>query len=282
MQINETNKKKYCIVFICMLIQAIPFGIAQNIQLLFIPHVVNEYGFTLSGFSLIFTIGALALSIASPILGKLFDKIGIKTIFLVGRMISSFGFFMFSTCTSLPTFYFWNAVCQIGCVFFSSLGLPYLIQHCFPKKGRGKALGIAFVGGSIGNIFLQQITENLLSIYRPSTTYLIFGIVSAVFSLPAILFFIRIPKSKEIESNEVLVENKVKSTNEPGFEGLGAKEITKNPIFWIFSVGYAYSIVINSRIPMNIIKLEIFYKTAKYLNMSKVAKEIYISQPSIS
>lgn len=33
---------------------------------------------------------------------------------------------------------------------------------------------------------------------------------------------------------------------------------------------------------MNIRKLEIFYKTAKCLNMSKVAKDMYISQPSIS
>jgi DNA-binding transcriptional LysR family regulator len=33
---------------------------------------------------------------------------------------------------------------------------------------------------------------------------------------------------------------------------------------------------------VNIRKLNIFYKTAEYLNMSKVAKEMYISQPSIS
>ena len=33
---------------------------------------------------------------------------------------------------------------------------------------------------------------------------------------------------------------------------------------------------------MNIRRLNIFYKTAEYLNMSKVAKEMYISQPSIS
>lgn len=33
---------------------------------------------------------------------------------------------------------------------------------------------------------------------------------------------------------------------------------------------------------MNIRKLEIFYRTAKCLNMSQVAKEMYISQPSIS
>lgn len=33
---------------------------------------------------------------------------------------------------------------------------------------------------------------------------------------------------------------------------------------------------------MNFRKLKIFYETAKYLNMTKVAKEMYISQPSIS
>ncbi len=33
---------------------------------------------------------------------------------------------------------------------------------------------------------------------------------------------------------------------------------------------------------MNFRKLTIFYETAKYLNMTKVAKEMYISQPSIS
>lgn len=33
---------------------------------------------------------------------------------------------------------------------------------------------------------------------------------------------------------------------------------------------------------MNFRKLKIFYETARYLNMTKVAKEMYISQPSIS
>ena len=37
---NEiSNKRKYFMVFICMFMQAIPFGIAQNIQPLFIPYV---------------------------------------------------------------------------------------------------------------------------------------------------------------------------------------------------------------------------------------------------
>lgn len=242
---TSSNFKKYLIVIVCMLIQAIPFGVAQNIQPLFIPHVVGEFGFTLSGFSLIFTIGALASSIASPILGKLFGKIGIKTIFILGTLVSSFGFFMFSQSDTLYEFYFWNAICQIGCIFFSALGVPYLIQHWFTREKRGRALGIAFAGGSIGNIFLQQITESLLSNYGASITYAIFGIISAAFSLPVILFFIRMPKAGEIESEEDELKEKdeLKDKDKPihhhEFEGIGVRENVKNPTFWIFGLGYA-------------------------------------------
>ena len=236
---HNNNLKKYLIVFMCMLIQAIPFGIAQNIQPLFIPHVVSEFGFTLSGFSLIFTIGALASSIASPILGKLFGKVGIKTIFLVGTMVSSLGFFMFSRCSTLPQFYFWNAVCQIGCIFFSALAVPYLIQHWFPQRGRGKALGIAFAGGSIGNVFLQQITEHLLTHYGSSITYAIFGVVSALVSLPIIIFFIRMPKEGEVNSSSDIIDEDSKKLHMQEFEGLGVSQNIKKIAFWIFGLGYA-------------------------------------------
>ena len=63
---NNSVKKKYFMVFICMFMQAIPFGVAQNIQPLFIPYVINNFGFSLAGFSLIFTFGAMASAAFSP------------------------------------------------------------------------------------------------------------------------------------------------------------------------------------------------------------------------
>ncbi len=150
---NNSIKKKYFMVFICMFMQAIPFGVAQNIQPLFIPYVINNFGFSLAGFSLIFTFGAMASAAFSPFLGKLFGKVNIKVLFIVGTMLSSLGFLGFGFANTLPQFYILSAISQIGCVLFSGLGVPYVINNWFPKKGRGKALGIAFSGGSIGNTF---------------------------------------------------------------------------------------------------------------------------------
>ena len=69
--INNTsmNRRKYFMVFICMLVQAIPYAIAQNIQPLFVPYVVEKFNFSLASFSLIFTFGALASALFSPFLG---------------------------------------------------------------------------------------------------------------------------------------------------------------------------------------------------------------------
>lgn len=235
---KSNNKKKFFMIFICMFMQAIPFGIAQNIQPLFIPYVIKDFGFSLAGFSLIFTFGAIASAVCSPFLGKLFDKINIKILFIIGATLSGLGFLGFGISKTLPAFYIFSAISQIGCVLFSGLGIPYVINHWFPKEGRGKALGLAFAGGSIGNVFLQQIASHMLAEQGAPHSYIIFGIISLVCSLPTILLFIRLPKEGEVET-VATKETKVAAVKAGTDEGLGAKAARKNKYFWIFSIGYA-------------------------------------------
>lgn len=231
----RSNKKKFFMVFVCMFLQAIPFGVAQNIQPLFIPYVVEKFNFSLASFSLIFTFGAIAAAVCSPILGKLFGKINIKILFILGTTLSSLGFLAFGFATSLPQFYFFSAILQIGCGIFSGLGVPYVINHWFPKEGRGKALGIAFAGGSIGNVFLQKITSNMLASKGVTYSYIVFGLVALICSLPVILLFIRLPKEGEVEK----ITTDVKEIDESKLEGLSVAEVKKNSLFWIFGVAFA-------------------------------------------
>ena len=73
---ENTNTKKpffygWIIVVACMLIQAVPYGIATNVQPQFINFVTSAEGFTLTQFSLLFTIGTIVSAIASPYIGKI-------------------------------------------------------------------------------------------------------------------------------------------------------------------------------------------------------------------
>ena len=230
------NKKKYFIVFICMFLQAVPYSIAQNIQPLFVPYVIKQFGFSLAGFSLIFTCGAIASAIFSPVLGNVFEKVNIKLLFLVGATLSAVGFIGFGFSHNLAQFYVLAAMQKVGCLLFSGIGVPYLINSWFPKEGRGKALGIAFSGGSIGNVFLQQITSQMLASRGATYSYIFFGVLALVCSLPIVMIFVRLPKVGEVE---VVEENEAEEVQTSGFEGLGAKATKQNKYFWLFSIGYA-------------------------------------------
>lgn len=230
------NKKKYFIVFICMFLQAVPYSIAQNIQPLFVPYVIKQFGFSLAGFSLIFTCGAIASAIFSPVLGNVFEKVNIKLLFLVGATLSAVGFIGFGFSHNLAQFYVLAAMQKVGCLLFSGIGVPYLINSWFPKEGRGKALGIAFSGGSIGNVFLQQITSQMLASRGVTYSYIFFGVLALVCSLPIVMIFVRLPKAGEVE---VVEENESEEVQTSGFDGLGAKATKQNKYFWLFSIGYA-------------------------------------------
>lgn len=230
------NKKKYFIVFICMFLQAVPYSIAQNIQPLFVPYVIKQFGFSLAGFSLIFTCGAIASAIFSPVLGNVFEKVNIKLLFLVGATLSAVGFMGFGFSHNLAQFYVLAAMQKVGCLLFSGIGVPYLINSWFPKEGRGKALGIAFSGGSIGNVFLQQITSQMLASRGATHSYIFFGVLALVCSLPIVMIFVRLPKAGEVE---VVEENEAEEVQTSGFDGLGAKATKQNKYFWLFSIGYA-------------------------------------------
>ena len=230
------NKKKYFIVFICMFLQAVPYSIAQNIQPLFVPYVIKQFGFSLAGFSLIFTCGAIASAIFSPVLGNVFEKVNIKLLFLLGATLSAVGFIGFGFSHNLAQFYVLAAMQKVGCLLFSGIGVPYLINSWFPKEGRGKALGIAFSGGSIGNVFLQQITSQMLASRGATYSYIFFGVLALVCSLPIVMIFVRLPKAGEVE---VVEENEAEEVQTSGFEGLGAKATKQNKYFWLFSIGYA-------------------------------------------
>ncbi|WP_301055319.1 conjugated bile salt MFS transporter [Lactobacillus hominis] len=241
---------KYFMVFLCMLTQAIPYGIAQNIQPLFIHPLVNTFHFTLASYTLIFTFGAIAASVASPFIGKALEKVNFRIMYLIGIGLSAIAYVIFGISTKLPGFYTAAIICMIGSTFFSGQGVPWVINHWFPYKGRGVALGIAFCGGSIGNIFLQPITQKVLQNYMTGNTktghltsmapFFYFAIALAIIGV-IIACFIRTPKKGEIVATQKEIQEgkaaaSAKKAHE--FQGWSSKQVIKMKWFWIFSLGF--------------------------------------------
>lgn len=245
-----SNGYKYFMVFLCMFTQAIPYGIAQNIQPLFVHPLVNTFHFSLASYTLIFTFGAVAAAVASPFIGKGLGKYNFKLMYFIGIALAALAYVFFGFSSKLPEFYGAAILCMIGSTFFSGQGVPWVINHWFPGKGRGTALGIAFCGGSIGNIFLQPTTQAILKHYMVGGTkhghlismqpFFVFAIALFVIGL-IITFFIRTPKEDEIVISEAeLKEAKAAAAEAKAaeFEGWSAQEVMKMKWFWVFSAGF--------------------------------------------
>lgn len=253
---STTKTKKvffygWIIVAACFLMQAIPFGVAQNIQPQFIGYVIAGEGFTLTQFSLLFTIGTIVASVASPFVGRLFDrpKLNLRLFYALGAVLTSVAFALFGISHALWQFYGVAALLQVGTTIISSLGIPVLIHMWYGNKS-GTALGIAFAGGGIGNVLLQQIAAHELASNGYGYSYIFFGIMAFVIGVPIALFLVRRPRQGELEAMEDNAMQEKEKNGKLGKKKGGApkqevawgyslKDLTKNAYFWLYGIGFA-------------------------------------------
>ena len=245
---NEDNKQKkffygWVIVAVCLLVQAIPFGVGSNLPPTFINYVVKAEGFSFASFSLMFTIGTIISAVCSPFIGKLFTKVNVKVLYIIASILVGVGFMAFSFAGNhLIAYYILAGIVQIGVATMSSIGVPTLINAWF-KVNKGTAMGIAFAGGGLGNIFLQMIAGRWLA--DPTIgykgAYIRFGAIALVISLIFSIFFVRMPKSKEeLEAN---IPKKKKGDENIAHHiswGYTISEVTKMPQFWMIGISFIF------------------------------------------
>lgn len=242
---KEATKKQWMLLIGCMLIQAIPYGLSQNVPPLYIAPLHEVMHFNMSLLGLMFTIGAVFSSIVSPIAGKFFGKKSTRNLSLLGLVIATIGFIIQIFAQDVYAFWIANIFIQCGCIIFSGLAVPYLIGSWFSGSMRPQAMGIAFSGGSIGNFFLQPIFTSLfanaISNNSPQQVHEIFFIIAIafiIFGFGICLLFVHDNKDDKTPNqthNEQMKENiqEVKQT------GCGFQKTTKIPFYWLMGIGMA-------------------------------------------
>ena len=233
----------WIIVVGCMLIQAVPYALAANIQSSFTSYVTEAEGFTYTQFSLIFTIGTVVSALCAPFIGKLFasPKANVKLLYILGVILVGVGFSSMSLAGgNIYAYYALSILVQIGSAIVSAIGVPTLINSWFTEN-KGIAMGLAFSGGGIGNMILQQFAGKWLT--NPAIgykgAYFRFGLLAIIVSLPVALFIMRFPKSKsELELNKPKKYKKNDSQTQNSNWGYSFAEVSKMKYFWIFALSF--------------------------------------------
>ena len=165
----------------------------------------------------------------------------IKLLDVLGVVLVGVGFASMSLAGgNIFAYYALSILVQIGSAIISAIGVPTLINSWFTEN-KGIAMGLAFSGGGLGNMVLQQFAGKWLS--NPAIgykgAYLRFGILALIVALPIAIFIMRLPKSKsELEMNKS--KKSKKTSSQSSNWGYTFAEVSKIKYFWILAISFVF------------------------------------------
>ncbi len=209
-------------------------GIIMNSMGVFIKPVSESLNFTRGGFTLYFTIAALAMMVMAPVMGKLFERYDIRIIMTICTTMMAVSFALFSQCRTLMQFYILALFLGIGSAGSHIIPVSMMITNWFIDK-RGLAMGIVFAATGVGGLIFNPLANWLILHYNWQTAYLIFGVVIGVLSIPTAIFIVRAkPADKGLlpyGGEQALARQ---SATEQ--EGLTATQALRDRAFWLLAV----------------------------------------------
>jgi predicted MFS family arabinose efflux permease len=157
----------------------------------FLKPVSSEFGWERGTMSMAIGVSLFCGAIATPIIGYLIDRWGIRRVTL--PMIVLFALSMASIAfTPASPIVFVLLYAIAGTFGAGQAPLPYAkaISSWFDQR-RGLALGIAMAGAGIGVAVIPQLARLLIEIYGWRGAYVGVGIVTFVVAFPAAALFLR-------------------------------------------------------------------------------------------
>ncbi len=158
----------------------------------FYPYFVQDLGWSRqqvtsgNAYSKIFV--ALAFGFLA---GRLVDRFGPRKLMLGGIVMAGVALVGLSYVSSLGAFYFFYAFNALGYVFGGPLPNQVLLSRWF-ERGRGKAMGIAYLGIGVGGALVPLVAYTLTQSYGWRGALRILGLLMIVVALPA-AYFVREP-----------------------------------------------------------------------------------------
>jgi MFS family permease len=118
--------------------------------------------------------------------GTLIDRVGPRKPMIAGIVCAAVALVGLGNISTLAFFYLFYSMNALGYVLAGPLPNQVLLSRNF-KLGRGKAMGIAYVGIGIGFFFVPQITKYLIGAVGWRTALMLLGGLVVIVAMPLVL-----------------------------------------------------------------------------------------------
>jgi len=183
----------------------------------------------------IFTFGAL---FASPLVGFLADKYGVRKVAISSVVLFSLTFisFMFNTGSTTLYYALWAALAFLGA---GTLPITWTraVNNWF-NESRGLALGLSLLGTGIFGAFAKLYAGWIIENYGWKMAYLGVGSLPLLIALPVALIFFRDTDDPKVENRVKKLRTEFPANKAGNTLGLSLKEALRDYKFWLLAFAF--------------------------------------------
>lgn len=207
--------------------------IATTYSIIAVP-LAAEYQPSRSVLMLSMTVLSGVCALLSPLLGSLMDKISLRLLMVVGGLCLSAGYLAISlTSTFNQVLWIFGILIAPANVLIGPVAVTVLLSRWFARR-RGRALGIAIAGISVGGFFFPMIIQGLLEAFEWRQALQGLALVLLLWTVPMALLVVNHPAQRGLHPDgdaEAPELARLEQAKTP----FSAREILTDPAFWMLA-----------------------------------------------
>lgn len=220
-------------VGICCLLLAASGMIAATYSVVAVPLAI-EYEPSRTVLMLTMTVLSGTCAVLSPMLGTLMDRVSLRVLMPIGALCLAAGYLAISLTTSFnQVLVIFGVLIAPANVLIGPVAITVLLSRWFSKR-RGRAMGIAIAGISIGGFCFPMIIQGLLDAHQWRQALQLLSLVLLVWTVPVTLLVVNRPADRGLHPDGD-AEPPQLTQEELDKPKISARQILSDPAFWMIA-----------------------------------------------
>jgi MFS family permease len=224
-------------VGICFMLLGAAGMIASTYSIVAVP-LAREYRPSRTVLMTAMTVLSGTCAVLSPLLGRLMDRMSLRTLMVGGGLLLGAGYAALSLTTSfMQVLVIFGVLIAPANVLLGPVAATVLLSRWFTNR-RGRAMGIAIAGIAAGGFFYPMIIQGLLDAHQWRQALQLLSLVLIAWTVPVALLVVNRPEERGLHPDgaaAALVETRAAASAAP----ISASEVLRDPAFWMIAVTVA-------------------------------------------
>lgn len=191
---NRTHSFQFwgtLMVLVCFMIGIVVYGGSRYSFGVFMKPMADSMGWSRTELSLAVTIHLLSYACMSPLVGRLYDTIGLRKVMICGASLLGASLCAMIFVDSLWLFYFlYGVVAAFGVNAVGRIGQATIVANWFVKR-RGLMMGVTGVSIGLGTALMAPVTRQILDAFGWRNAFVAIGLLTFALVLLPILLIVK-------------------------------------------------------------------------------------------